>query len=141
LDAQPFANPTELAKELREKLAGLELALVCEYLYARFSLLNQSEAENVNGWPTLAKDVTFARHHLMSVAASEMQHLRWANELLWMLYDEKLIPSYEPVLVPARCIPKGKNPKGKTEFRPRALRSLTPDVLGDFIASNIQALH
>lgn len=31
-DATPFTSPEELATELRENLAGLELALICEYL-------------------------------------------------------------------------------------------------------------
>jgi hypothetical protein len=128
-NANPFATPTELADKLRDTLAGLELALTCEYLYARFSLLKPSEAQKVKGWPTLVDDVTFVRHHLMLVAASEMQHLRWANELLWMLYDSKLIPSYDPVLVPGKLIPDGKG-----GFRPRALRRLEPKVLEDFIA-------
>jgi hypothetical protein len=127
--ANPLASPEELATRLRDTLAGLELALVCEYLYARFSLLSPDEAEKIPRWPTLADDVRFARHYLMLVAASEMQHLRWANELLWTLYDHKLIAHYEPVLVPAKRIPDG----GKG-FRPRALRRLEPATLEDFIA-------
>jgi hypothetical protein len=127
--ANPLASPEELATKLRDTLAGLELALICEYLYARFSLLSTSEAEKMQRWPTLADDVRFARHYLMLVAASEMQHLRWVNELLWTLYDHKLIANYDPVLVPAKHIPDGR--KG---FRPRALRRLEPATLEDFIA-------
>ncbi len=127
--ANPLSSPAELAKELRENLAGLELALICEYLYARFSLLSAEQAARATQWPKLAEHVTFARHYLMLVAASEMQHLRWANELLWILYDHGLVPSYDPVLVPVKCIPDGKG-----GFRPRRLRRLEADALGDFIA-------
>jgi hypothetical protein len=128
--ANPFASPEELATELRDTLAGLELALTCEYLYAHFSLLSPAEAAKMERWSTLAGDVQFARHYLMLVAASEMQHLRWVNELLWMLHDHKLIKEdYAPVLVPAKQIPVGK-----ARIRPRALRRLEPATLDDFIA-------
>jgi hypothetical protein len=129
--ANPFASPEELAAELRDTLAGLELALTCEYLYAHFSLLSPEEAADVPAWSTLSGDVLFARYYLMQVASSEMQHLRWVNELLWMLHDHKLIKEdYAPVLAPAKQIPLGKG-KG---FRPRALRRLEPATLDDFIA-------
>jgi hypothetical protein len=103
---RPFDSPEQLAKALCENLAPLEMALAIEYLYARFSLLSHDEALAQKGrWPTLADDVTFARHYILLTAVSEMQHLRWANQLLWELFDARLIPSYEPVLQPARWIP------------------------------------
>jgi hypothetical protein len=146
--ANPFASPEELAAELRDKLAGLELALTCEYLYAHFSLLSPEEAADVPAWATLSCDVLFARYYLMQVASSEMQHLRWVNELLWMLYDHKLIKGkYAPVLVPAKYIPDPKHIAGAKDiadakqtpdppkgFRDRALRGLKPATLDDFIA-------
>jgi hypothetical protein len=102
--ARPFDSPEQLATALRENLAPLEMALAIEYLYARFSLLSRDEALAQKG-PTLADDVTFVRHYILLTAVSEMQHLRWANQLLWELYDARLIPSYEPVLQPAKWIP------------------------------------
>jgi hypothetical protein len=58
-----------------------------------------------------------------------MQHLRWANELLWVLAksDSSLGP-YEPVLEIAKTVPlmPGKS-------RPSALRPLDPEVLDSFI--------
>jgi Ferritin-like len=126
--AEPFDSPGDLANELRETLSRLELALVFEYLYARFSLLSPEEAARKTEWPTLVEDVTFARYSLLLVAMSEMQHLRWANELLWELYKRGLIQNYEPVLIPAECIPTGT---GGT--RPRELRRLNESALKDFI--------
>ena len=41
----PSARRQELADELRDKLAPLEIALTFEYLYARFSLLSEGEAK------------------------------------------------------------------------------------------------
>ena len=32
-------------------------------------------------------DVVFMRHFVLLTAQSEMLHLRWANELLWELFD------------------------------------------------------
>jgi hypothetical protein len=126
--ALAFESPEALADELRNKLAPMEMALALEYLYARFSVHAPEEVAG-SPWQTLAEDVNFVRHYLMLIAASEMQHLRWANELLWLLYDAKLVPSYEPVLHPAKKLPDGHG-----GFRDRALRPLTPETLLAFIA-------
>ncbi|HRI63412.1 MAG TPA: ferritin-like domain-containing protein [Polyangium sp.] len=127
--ANPFASPDELAKELRETLAPLEMALALEYMYARWSLLSPQEAADTR-FPTMKAHVTFVRHYLMLISASEMQHIRWANQLLWELWDAKLIPSYEPVLTPAKYIPNGK--KGA---RPAELRRLDNETLDSFISA------
>jgi hypothetical protein len=126
--AVPYASPTELAQLIREHLAPLELALAIEYLYACFSIRAADEADRAR-WPTMADDVVFMRHYLLLTAQSEMLHLRWANELLWALYDAKLIPNYEPVLEPALLLP-APTPSG---FRPRALLPLTPEVTDGFL--------
>jgi len=125
--ANPYASPEELAAALRDELAPLELTLAIEYLYARFSLLSPSEASQTQ-WANLADDVTFARHYLILVAVSEMQHVRWANELLWNLYDIGLIGSYEPIFEIAKSVPRRN---GNTAPQ---LRRLENDVLEDFIA-------
>jgi hypothetical protein len=125
--ANPFDTPEELVCELRDKLGPMEMALALEYLYARFSVLSPEEAEPSH-WSTMKDDVTFIRNCLMIIATCEMQHLRWVNELLWMLHKAGFGTSYEPVLQPAEKLPDGKG-----GWRDRALRRLTPDTLSVFI--------
>ncbi len=133
-EAEPYKDPADVADALRTSLAPLEMALAVEYLYARSSLLTEEEARHRPG-DQAAKDraavcVIYARHFLLLTAANEMQHLRWANELLWRLYQEKLVPgNYEPVLTPARDIPQPV----KSVRRPLAMRRLEPQTLEDFI--------
>jgi rubrerythrin len=135
-DAEPFKTAGELADVLREQLARLEMALAFEYLYARSSLLTEEEVRHRPG-DRAARDraadcVIYARHFLLLTAVSEMQHLRWANELLWRLYQEKLVPGdYEPVLTPACEIPRP--PKKTRALRPFEMRRLEPQTLQDFI--------
>src|SRR5262249_3273652 len=75
--------------------------------------------------------VIFARHYLLMTAVSEMQHLRWTNEMLWTLHRAGLIPGdYEPVLEPSLCVPRSPEPPRK-----RALRRLEPATLRDFVAA------
>ena len=124
-EAEPFVGPEELAARLRDRLAPLEIALAYEYLYARLSLLTEPEALR-DGGPLAADAVVYARHFLLLIAASEMLHLRGANELLWRLHQERLVPgAYEPVLLPAPLIPR---PPRKFE-----MRRLEPQTLQDFI--------
>jgi hypothetical protein len=101
--SNPFGSPEELAHELRNKLGPLEIALTFEYLYARFSLLGEEDAKD----EMLRAAVTLARELLLLVAASEMQHLQWVNQMLWDLLHAGLIPgtNFEPVLTPATKIP------------------------------------
>ncbi|KYG06248.1 hypothetical protein BE21_35960 [Sorangium cellulosum] len=129
--AAPFASPQELAEELRV-LAGLELALNLEYLYAYYSLRGVEEVEGEE----LKKAVAFVRNDLLLIAMSEMLHLRWANQLLWMLYEHGLIEQrYEPVLTPARQIPLGAPPR--IAWRERALRRFDSQTRKDFIAGEL----
>jgi hypothetical protein len=102
--ANPFRSPSILEERLCKTLAPLELTLTFEYLYARFSLLTFDEAKRkrVRG---LSGAVMLARDRLMMIAISEMQHLRWVNQMLWELYQHKLVPSYEPVLTLATEVP------------------------------------
>lgn len=132
-DPEPFASPRELAACLCHELAPLELALALEYLYARWSLKAPGEVPS-GSWPTMRGDVTAIRHYLMLVAAGEMMHLRYANQLLWALH--RAFPDlggYEPVLSPAKNIPVGRRRDGAVNWRPRALRRLTHETLDDFI--------
>jgi hypothetical protein len=51
--------------------------------------------------------VLVARERLLLIAASEMQHLRWVNQMLWDLQHAGLIPNgdFTPALSPASEIP------------------------------------
>ena len=103
--ANPYSSPDELASELRGKLAPLEIALTFEYLYARFSLISEEEAKGLD--ETLYGAVLLARERLLLIAASEMQHLRWVNQMLWDLQHAGLIPNgdFTAALTPADEIP------------------------------------
>ncbi len=123
----PF-SPDELYKEL-QYLAGVEMTLALEYLYASFSLIADPK-DIPRKWPDALKHADMARHYLRLTAVSEMQHLRWVNELLWSLKPPGLPPiAYAPVLSPAPMVPDGNG-----RLRPRALRPLTRDTLDVFIA-------
>jgi hypothetical protein len=113
---------------LRETMAPVEMTLAIEYLYACCSLLTPEEAAG-SPWAELTSDVTFARSMLTLTAGSEMQHVRWTNELLWKLAEAGLIKEYSPVLMPSESVPRGHD-----KSRPRQLRRLEPETLEDFIA-------
>jgi hypothetical protein len=121
--AKPFASPAELAQNL-VTLAGLEHAVMLEYLYARYSVL---EPARDTAQP-LQDDVTFVRHEMLLIAVSEMRHLRWVNQLLWELEHNNLIAKTGPALGIAQQVP------GLAGMRNRALRPLTQQTLDDFIA-------
>jgi hypothetical protein len=128
--AEPFATAGELYAMLRDHLAPLEMTLALEYLYARFSLIPANAPADPR-WPDVTRHAEFVRHRLLIIAVSEMQHVRWANELLWALAnaDSKLGP-YTPVLTPAEDVPlRGRN------TRKRDLRRLEPETLQQFIAT------
>ena len=73
--------------------------------------------------------MAFARHQLLLVATSEMQHLRWANELLWRLHDAHLVEGdYQPVFTLATELPAPNN----TTRKP-ALRRLELEVIVYYI--------
>jgi hypothetical protein len=103
--ANPFSSPQELVDELRGVLAPLEIALTFEYLYARLSLISERQAQQA-GEPVLGA-VLLARERLLLIAASEMQHLRWVNQMLWDLHNNvlKLPGAFQPALTPATEIP------------------------------------
>lgn len=126
--ALPFDTPEALATVLRQ-LARIELALAIQYLYAYFTVRDEDETPTL-GLPSLADDVTFMRQALLRVATGEMQHASWVNELLWTLWEARLIAHYEPILDPAETLPTADQLTGQ----PRSLRPLTLATLDDFVA-------
>jgi Ferritin-like len=137
--ANPFESADELADYLKTWLAPLELTLVFEYLYARFSLLNPSEVDQKT---VDAGAVALAQENLLLIAASEMQHMRWGNEILWELHKAGKIARYDPILTPSKQVPQGRGGplrgpitrqslaayvkvEHKTEFLPRKFKVFT----------------
>jgi hypothetical protein len=64
----------------------------------------------------------------MLIPVNEMQHLRWANQLLWELHRHAPIGPYAPVLRQATRVPAGDG-----RSRHHRLRRLTPAVLDGFV--------
>ncbi len=132
--ARPFRSRRELLGQLRQKAAPLEMALAIEYLYAMFSVVSSQEAKALASrerrWATLPDDVAFVRHRLKLIAISEMEHLRWANQLLWELHQQQPDAPFKPVLRQAGTIPTGK----RRRSRRHSLRPLLPHVLEQYIA-------
>jgi hypothetical protein len=100
--ANPYDTPEKLAEQLRDFLAPLELTFVFEYLFARFSLRNPPEVRN----EPVRDALTLAREYLLLIAISEMQRLRWANEILWELRKAGKIKDYKPVIKLADLVPQ-----------------------------------
>jgi hypothetical protein len=117
-----------LVAELEKELAGMEMALIIEYLYALFSLRHPDEATDPK-WPSLAGDLHAVRQMVLMVAVSEMTHLRWVNQMLWMLDRHGVHPGgwrYKPIVTWADKIKVAKD-------RPTTLAPLDPDTLDGFI--------
>jgi hypothetical protein len=138
----PYPTTADAIRDLSEGLAPLEFTLSMVYLYACFSLRSPEEVteDERKTWPELADDLRAARQFLLSVALSEMTHLRWVNQMLWMLDRAGLYPDgqhYEPVvhpLAPDAADPAtGKSPDGLHK-RVRTLRPATLETIGDFVA-------
>jgi len=130
--AQPFESADEMAASLFD-LATLEHVLILEYLYAYFSIRTPDEIPAGPSAEFLKQDVQFMRHFIQLVAVSEMQHLRWANQLLWELREGGFLTPgtfTKPSLGVSLTVPV--NDAGVE--RPRALRTLELATLNDFIA-------
>jgi hypothetical protein len=105
--ASPY-DEKELVRQLRVVLAPLEVTLAFEYLYARFSLRDPADPNEVNSNDRpLQGALALAREYLLLIAISEMQHLRWDNEILWDLHKAKKIKRYIPIIKPAELVPEG----------------------------------
>lgn len=89
----------------------------------------QAQERDADRWPTLLQDVTFTRSVLLEVATGEMQHLRWANHLLWGLAEATGHPFTPAVVPPALVLPAPPGGDG----RPAQLAPLTLNTLALFV--------
>ena len=115
-----LASRAELITHLRYA-AGVELAVVQEYLAAAFSFQDPAIVK-----PTLRKSVITSHAELMRIAVSEMHHIRVVNDVLRMLQGRH---AFRPALQVARRLP-GAQP-GKT--RPLEFHSADPEAINRFI--------
>lgn len=137
-DKKPFDDPLQLAEYL-VYAASIEHVLALEYLYARYTVLAPDQVTAGND--DLAAFVTFARHELLQTAVGEMRHLRWANELLWSLQKNGIIPDDFPLpalgvadSVPLDVPQTGPN-AGRCVQIGRYLWSLSPEAIDLFVRS------
>ncbi len=131
-----YGSTDEMIRDLTENLAPLEFTLSMDYLYAYFSLRMPDEVTEAERaiWPDLADDLRAARQFLLLVALSEMTHLRWVNQTLWMLERHGNYPPgshYRPVIRPV-----GRDPGGRPVTGPDwvlNLRPARPAVIEGFV--------
>ncbi|MBE3638231.1 ferritin-like domain-containing protein [Mangrovicoccus algicola] len=134
LPEPPDAPPTaqEVHADLRDNLGPLEYILALRYLYATFSIRAPEEIDAATeaAWPGLSDDLRAARQILLSVAISEMTHLRWVNQMLWSLSAAlpAELPAYRPVVGPGLPAP---DPDPEHALR---LDRATPEVIAEFVA-------
>ncbi|MGY6697372.1 MAG: ferritin-like domain-containing protein [Roseinatronobacter sp.] len=126
--------------DLTNKLAPLEFTLSMVYLYACFSLRAAEEVSPSERatWPDLPDDLRLARQLILSVALSEMTHMRWVNQVLWMLDRAGLYPQgqYQPVIRPdLEALPSANaaDDDNALEALVRLLRPATHDVIAEFV--------
>jgi hypothetical protein len=117
-------EPGRLEATLRYA-AGVELAVMLEYLAAVFSVNRSAGAPG----STLRNDARAARSELLRVAIGEMRHLREVNDLLFDLNSaSNTANQFVPALGIATLIPE------PPAARPVRYRPLTPEALVDFVA-------
>jgi hypothetical protein len=117
--AAKFASQAELEANLRYA-AGVELAVIHEYLAAAYSLKTSGLA------PAVMEDVTAARAELMRITYGEMRHVRAANDVLRALDGDR---AFVPALRVASEVPG--IPTGT--FRPVVPRPATRETIQAFI--------
>jgi hypothetical protein len=118
--ATPLPDMATLIEHL-EYAAGVELAVMQEYLTAAYSLRQNPVA-------AAADDVRAANAEIMRVAIGEMRHLRAVNDVLRELKQRDAGGPFVPALRVAAELPAGG-----TNFRPVTFRPLTAATLTDFI--------
>jgi Ferritin-like len=117
--AVPLPDTDTLIKHLRYA-AGVELAVVQEYLAAAYSLKLDAKI------PDLGDSLRAAQAQIMQIAIGEMRHLRAVNDALATLVGRA---NYEPALGVAIELP-GKTPGSWLAVKPTAL---TKEALQQFI--------
>jgi Ferritin-like len=119
--ADPFPNMAALLAQLRYA-AGVELAVMLEYLSAAWSL-----RQDVGAMPqALRDDVRAAFAEIRRIAIGEMRHVRTVNDLIAGLSPAS---AFEPALAVAAEIPLG----GPGQFQPLQYRPAEPATIDDFI--------
>jgi hypothetical protein len=118
--ARPLKFPGELTQHLRYA-AGVELAVIHEYLAAAFSLKDPGTLKGA-----LRDNVTAAHAELMRLAVSEMRHLRIVNDVLRLMRGDG---RFKPALQIAAELPS--DAAGK--WRPLAIRPADRDTINWFI--------
>jgi hypothetical protein len=116
----PLANKKELEVHLRYA-AGVELAVIQEYLAAAYSLKPEQDLTG-----RLRDDVRAANAEIMQIAIGEMRHLRAVNDVLASLLGRAV---YTPALGVATKIP-GATPGQPIPVKPAPL---TRQALANFI--------
>jgi Ferritin-like len=107
--------------------AGVELAVMLEYVAAAFSLNRDAGDDNSR----LRQDVAVAHFEVMRVAQSEMRHLKAVNGLLLHQHQDSGVPgTFRPALGVATVIPGA----GGTTVPSMNFRPLTSAVIADFVA-------
>jgi hypothetical protein len=117
---QPLKDIDALKKALHYA-AGVELAVVHEYLAAAFSFKDPSTLKG-----ELRHTVIAANAEIMRIAVGEMHHLRVVNDVL------KLFPNsqgFEPALRVATILPAA----GTSKQRPVSIRAADHDTIDRFI--------
>ena len=117
---KPLASKQALVTQLRYA-AGVELAVMQEYLAAMYSLKSERELSGA-----MRDDVRAAHAEIKRIAMGEMRHLRAVNNVLASLLGR---PAYRPALGVATRIPGAK----PGQFVDVAPRPLTKDALKNFI--------
>jgi hypothetical protein len=120
LTAQPLGTRTELIKALRYA-AGVELAVVHEYLAAAFSFKNPDDLRGV-----LRDSVTAANAEILRIAVGEMHHMRVVNDVLKLLGGPG---SFQPALQVATVLPAA----GTHKPRPVSIRAADQATIDRFI--------
>ncbi len=124
-----FPTPEAMVEALVKELAPLEMTLICEYLYAMFTL-KAPTVEEAGDDQELIDALRAARQLIIMTAISEMTHLRWANQILWQLDHAGFHYQGEPYRPILDLVADMTTESGK---RPRSLRPLTEEVLREFV--------
>jgi hypothetical protein len=118
-------KPEELVPTLRYA-AGVELAVMQEYLAAAYSLNRAAGSAKSR----LRQDVAVAHFEVLRVAQSEMRHLKAVNTLLLEEHQAAGInAAFRPALGAATAIPGG----AVTRIPAGNFRALTKSALAEFI--------